>query len=122
MEENKVIVFIKTNEYNNILEINSSVFLKNTDGWISIDEGIGDKYTHAQRGYFDKPIYNNDGIQRYKLIDAKPVEQKSEEIEMDRPETTSPSPTTKQLATEIAAIKEQIDSIFDILTTLAHNI
>lgn len=83
MKENKVTVYIKTNEHKCILEVNSSLFLEDTEGWTAIDEGIGDKYSHAQMGYFDKPIYTNDGIPRYKLIDGKPVERTSEEIEAD---------------------------------------
>lgn len=59
---------------------------------------------------------------RYKLIDGQAVERTEEEIEADKPKQISLPPTTEQLANEVTAIKEQIDSIFDVLTTLAHNI
>lgn len=121
MKEN-YIVYVKTDEQNRIITINSSAFLDNTENWTKIDEGLGDKYHHAQGNYFDKPIYTEDGVPRYKLVDGNPVERTSEEIEADKPQSVSSSPTTEQLSTEIIAIKEQIDSIFDVLTTLAYNI
>lgn len=121
MEENKVIVYTKINEHSCILDINSSVFLENTDGWIEIDSGIGDKYTHAQNCYFEKPVLNNNGISQYKLLDSKVVERTSDEIEADKPEPISPPPTTEQLTTEMTTIKEQINSIFNTLTTLTRN-
>lgn len=52
MKENKVVVYTKINEHSCILDINSSVFLENTDTRIAIDSIIGDKYTHAQNCYF----------------------------------------------------------------------
>lgn len=57
LEENTIQVYIKINDNNEIVEVNSSVFLNNVDGFIKIDEGKGDKYAHAQTHYFDKPLY-----------------------------------------------------------------
>ena len=122
MEENKVIVYVKTDEQNRILEVGSSVFLTDTEGWIKIDDGLGDKYTHAQRGYFEKPVLTNDGVPRYKLSDGKPVERTQEEIEADKPIPSTATPTIEQLAKETSFLKEQIESIFEVLTTLARNI
>lgn len=119
--DNGYIVYVQTDEKNRIIAINSSAFLDNNENWIQIDEGSGDKYHHAQNHYFDKPIYTDDGVPRYKLVGGNPIERTSEEIEADKPQSVSSSPTTEQLSTEIIAIKEQIDSIFDVLTTLAHN-
>lgn len=53
-------------------------------GWILIDEGTGDKYNLCQSHYFDKPIYTNDGVPRYKLVDGKAVERTEEEINAKR--------------------------------------
>ena len=105
------IVYVKTDEQNCIIAINSSAFLDSTENWTKIDEGLGDKYHHSQGNYFDKSIYTNDGVPRYKLVNGNPIERTSEEIEDDKPQSVSSSPTTEQLSTEIKAIKEQIDSI-----------
>lgn len=77
MEEIKkkpIKVYMKVNTNNEIIEVGSSVFIKDTTGWIEIDEGYGDKYAHAQSQYFDKPIMNEDGTYNYSFIDDKIVE------------------------------------------------
>ena len=80
-EENKISVYIKTDSNSNITDINSDVFINDTDGWIKIDEGVGDKYTHAQGNYLSKGLTTENGIYRYKYIDNKVVEKTVEEIE-----------------------------------------
>ena len=80
-EENKISVYIKTDSNSNITDINSDVFINDTDGWIKIDEGIGDKYTHAQGNYLSKGLTTENGIYRYKYIDNKVVEKTYKEIE-----------------------------------------
>jgi len=59
-------VYIKTDKNNNIVTINSSAFLVDTIGWIEIDEGIGDKYHHAQGHYLEKGLFDNFGRYNYK--------------------------------------------------------
>ena len=63
----KVKVFAKINNDGFITEINSDVFLKDTAGFVQIDEGVGDKFVYAQTMYFDNPIINEDGNYRYKV-------------------------------------------------------
>ena len=63
----KTKVYIKVDSNNNVVDINSSIFLKDTDGWIFIDEGYGDKYDHAQSSYLNKPLINEDGTYNYKF-------------------------------------------------------
>ncbi len=67
-------VFIKTNTENEIVAVNSSAFLANTEGWIEIDSGTGDKYHHAQGNYFDKPLTDENGLYNYKLVDGNIAE------------------------------------------------
>lgn len=55
----------------------------NLDGWIKIDEGVGDRYNLCQSNYFDGPLYTNDGFPRYKLENGKVVERTQEEIALD---------------------------------------
>ena len=102
------IVYVRTDEKNRIIEINSSAFLTDTTGWTQIDEGAGDKYHHAQGNYFSQPIYTADGIPRYALADGAPVLRSEEEIEADRAEII-PVPSREQvLAQQVADLQNQI--------------
>ncbi len=90
MEEDLIKVYIKTDENNNIIDINSSIFIKDITGWIEIDEGMGDKYAHAQGHYFNQPFVNENGLYNYKYINGVAVEKTPEEIEAETPETVEP--------------------------------
>lgn len=83
MEENKIKVYIKIDSNNCITNIDSSIFLQDTEGWIMIDEGYGDKYSHAQGMYFpsEKPLRDMQGRCNYKYLDNKIVELTDEEKE-----------------------------------------
>ena len=78
--EDKYIVYVKTNSAGYIIDIDSSAFLSNSDGWVRIGEGAGDKYHHAQGNYFPKPIVTDGGAWRYKLVDGAPAACTAEEI------------------------------------------
>lgn len=54
-------VYIKIDEKSNITEVGSSIFIKDTEGWIEIDEGSGDKYVHAQNNYLPGPTLDEEG-------------------------------------------------------------
>ena len=97
-------VYVKTDNQNRITAINSNAFLSSFDGWTEIDSGYEDKYHHAQGNYFEKPIMDKRGICRYKLIDGKPVERTTEEMEADWVEPVpQPDPMVR-----IAALEEQL--------------
>ena len=85
-------VFALTDGRDRILDINSDAFLADTAGWTQIDEGVGDRYHHAQNNYLPKPLYDERGIPRYKLVDGEVVERTPEEIEADYvpPEPVTP--------------------------------
>lgn len=74
------IVYIKYNDSGYITAVNSSVFLEDTAGWVEIDRGYGNKYGHAQTGYFPEPIRTRGGAYHYKLVDGKAEECTEEEI------------------------------------------
>lgn len=103
---NEYIVYVKLDDQNRITAINSSAFLPDTDGWTEIDSGHSDKYHHAQGNYFDKPIYDDRGIPRYKLVDGMPVERTQEEIDADYVEPEH-QPTD---AERITALEAQLAS------------
>lgn len=75
LKQEKVKVYIKVDENNNIIAINSSIFLKDTTNWIEIDEGFGDKFCHAQGNYLEKPIKDIKNDWNYKYINNKIVKQ-----------------------------------------------
>ena len=106
-------VYVKIDKQNRIIAINSSAFLDNVENWIKIDEGLSDKYHHAQNHYFDKPIFTNYGVPRYKLVDGQPVERTAEEIEADKPKPPLPQPTIKDLIKENELLKAQIKAQSD---------
>lgn len=108
MEMKPYIVYVKLDDANCITAVNSSAFLRDTDGWMEIDGGYGDKYHHAQGNYFDKPIMDERGIYRYKLEGGKPVERTAEEMDADYAARPAPPPTDKE---RIAALEDALTAI-----------
>lgn len=64
--EQPIKVYIKVNSNNEIIDINSEIFIKDFTDWIEIDSGNGDKYAHAQSQYFDKSLINESDKYNYK--------------------------------------------------------
>lgn len=83
MDQEKILVYVKTDAFNRIISVNSSEFVS-PDWGEQIDEGYGDPYLHAQGNYFPKPIYTQDGFPRYKLENGVPVERTQEELDAER--------------------------------------
>lgn len=112
MEMNPYIVYVKTDDANRITAVNSSAFLRDTDGWTKIAEGYGDKHRHAQGNYFDQLIMDDRCIWRYKLVDGKAVERTQEEMDADYtpPEDVK---TNAELQAENALLRAQIQSLAD---------
>lgn len=105
----KIKVYVKLNENNVITQINSSIFLKDTTDYIEIDEGQGDKFSHAQSQYLPKGLVDEQGRYNYKLIDNVPTLLTDEEKEVLFPKPT-PQPIEQeiinaQLMLEIAKLK-----------------
>ena len=74
MEERKIGVYIKVNENNEVVDIGSDIFIKDTTNWIKIDEGNGDKYAHCQNNYLPKSLRDEDGNYVFKYESGKIVE------------------------------------------------
>lgn len=88
-----------------VTAINSSAFLRDTDGWIQIDEGSGYRHLHAQAHYLDKPITDERGIYRYKMENDVIVERTAEEMDADI-ETEQSAPSNSDA--RIAALEKQV--------------
>ena len=98
------IVYVKPDEQNRIIAVNSSAFLTDTTGWVEIDSGYGDKYHHAQGNYLEKALYDDRGIHQYKLKSGKPVARTAKEMNADYvPPVETPDPLER-----IAALEEQL--------------
>lgn len=83
MEDEKFVVYAKTNAAGCVVAVNSSAFV--SDGWgVEIDRGTDYRHHHAQGNYFPDGLYTEDGVPRYKLQDGQAVERTQEEIETDR--------------------------------------
>ena len=67
MIEQPIKVYVKVNKNNEIIDVGSSIFIKDFNSWIKIDEGFGDKYAHAQSQYFEKPLINDQGFYQYHI-------------------------------------------------------
>lgn len=108
------IVYVQTDEQGRITAVNSSAFVP--DDWgTEIDSGFGDKYHHAQGNYFPQPIYTDDGIPRYKLVDGAAQERTEEEIEADRDAIPVPivPPTNAELEAENKMLRAQLQAATD---------
>lgn len=66
-------VYVKTDGQGNIVAVNSDAFMSNTEGWAKIDEGVGDRYHHAQNLYFEGGLYDDEGAPRYRLANGAPA-------------------------------------------------
>lgn len=73
-------VYIRLDQHKTIIEINSSIFISDTTGWIIIDSGEDDRFCHAQNHYLPKGLTDVNGKYNYKY-DGELVELTDEEKE-----------------------------------------
>ena len=102
-------VYVKTNENSYITAVNSSAFLADVAGWTEIDQGVGDRFHHAQNHYLDGPLMTDSGAYRYKLVDGQPVECTPEEIQAQE-EANQPElpPDPGDYEARIQALEEEL--------------
>lgn len=105
-------VYIKTNENNFIIAVNSSEFLTDTSEWLKIDEGYGDKYHHAQGNYFSNPIMTDSGVYRYKY-DGAVRECTAEEIAEQEANIPVPAPSDKERIAELESLLDLLLGVND---------
>lgn len=95
-------VYIELNSDNDITSINSELFLSQEEkaNMTLIDEGEGDKYSHAQSQYLDKGLIDIHGRYNYKFTEGKLVEISEDE----KPEIVQP----EQQATAQDKVEAQV--------------
>lgn len=77
------IVYVKLDSENRIISVNSSAFLTDATDWIRVDEGLGDRFHHAQGNYLEKGLMDENGCYNYKYVDGvveRTVDEKTAEI------------------------------------------
>ena len=107
MYEQPYRVFAHVDEAGRVTAIDSSAFVQDTDGWVEIDSGLGDRYHHAQGNYLQRPLMDERGLYRYKLVYGKIVERSQKEIDGDYTPPT-PTPTTDQRLTALESSTDDI--------------
>lgn len=114
MQEQSYKVLVRVDDAGRVVAINSSAFITDTDGWTEIDRGFSDRHHHAQGNYLPRPLMDERGIYRYKLVDGKPEERTAEEMDGDY---TPPEqkPTTEQ---RVDALETTTDDIILMMAEL----
>lgn len=106
------IVYIRVDDAGRVIDINSSAFLQNTEGWVEVDRGHGDRYHHAQGNYIPGPICGLDNIPIYKLDMGKIVKRSAEEMLAD---AKAPEKTPLE---RLAKVEDAIKTITNIIGKL----
>lgn len=70
IEVPQIKVYIKLDSNKILREVNSSIFIRDSTDWIVIDEGVGDKFSHAQSQYLTKGLVDEKGRYNYKYDTA----------------------------------------------------
>lgn len=112
--DEKIKVFIKINSNNEIIDINSSVFLSDTTEYTNIDNGYGDKFAHAQSQYLEKGLVDEHGRYNYKFVEGKVVEVTEEDkptIEETKAVPTEQEKINAQLILQIAQLKAELKAV-----------
>lgn len=116
-------VLVQTDEAGRVTAINSDAFVSG-DGWTQIDEGEGDRYRHAQNNYLLKPLTDERGVYRYKLVDGLVVQRTQAEMDADFDARPAPEPTAEEkertlLKAQIQALSDRNDFLEDCMAEMA---
>ena len=116
-------VLVQTDEAGRVTAINSDAFVSG-DGWTQIDEGEGDRYRHAQNNYLLKPLTDERGVYRYKLVDGLVAQRTQAEMDADFDARPAPEPTAEEkertlLKAQIQALSDRNDFIEDCVAEMA---
>ena len=116
-------VLVQTDDAGRVTAINSDAFVSG-DGWMQIDEGEGDRYRHAQNNYLLKPLTDERGVYRYKLVDGLVVQRTQAEMDADYAARPAPEPTEDEkertlLRAQIQALSDRNDFLEDCVAEMA---
>lgn len=114
-------VYIKTDDQERITNTNSDIFLGDApEDWVLIDEGEGDKYTHAQGHYLPGGLIDDNGLLRWCLDDeGKPTLRDEAELEAELAAQPAPVDVMVDLRAQVATLAELNRGLTDLMTALA---
>lgn len=116
-------VLVRIDDAGRVTAINSDAFVSG-DGWTQIDEGEGDRYRHAQNNYLLKPLTDERGVYRYKLVDGLVAQRTQAEMDADFDARPAPEPTAEEkertlLKAQIQALSDRNDFVEDCMAEMA---
>lgn len=116
-------VLVQIDDAGRVTAINSDAFVSG-DGWTQIDEGEGDRYRHAQNNYLLKPLTDERGVYRYKLVDGLVAQRTQAEMDADFDALPAPEPTAEEkertlLKAQIQALSDRNDFLEDCVAEMA---
>lgn len=116
-------VLVRIDDAGRVTAINSDAFVSG-DGWTQIDEGEGDRYRHAQNNYLLKPLTDERGVYRYKLVDGLIAQRTQAEMDADFDALPAPEPTAEEkertlLKAQIQALSDRNDFLEDCMAEMA---
>ena len=116
-------VLVQIDDAGRVTAINSDAFVSG-DGWTAIDEGEGDRYRHAQNNYLLKPLTDERGMYRYKLVDGLVAQRTQAEMDADFEALPAPEPTAEEkerklLKAQIQALSDRNDFLEDCVAEMA---
>ena len=116
-------VLVQIDDAGRVTAINSDAFVSG-DGWTAIDEGEGDRYRHAQNNYLLKPLTDERGVYRYKLVDGLVAQRTQAEMDADYAARPAPEPTEEEkertlLRAQIQALSDRNDFLEDCVAEMA---
>lgn len=92
-------VYIKLDELNRVTRCEGGYSIsniENTEEWINIDEGYGDKYNLCQTHYFDKPLMNMDRTHNY-IYENDVVRETTDEEKQAELDSFPPPPVSEEV-------------------------
>lgn len=100
-------VYIKIDNSNRVIAVDTDAFIDDTTDWIFIDEQTS---RHAQNSYFEKPLVDfPDGVHNYIYEDDTVRETTDEEKEEEKESFPKPQPSPIEvLNEEVVALEEAI--------------
>lgn len=104
-------VYARTDGAGRVLEIASSIFLRDPDGWVLIGQGEGDRFAHAQANYLDRPLNDEDGTHNYRLDGGVIREATEEERAEEKASFPTPRPSQEE---QILALQSQLDALLGV--------
>lgn len=105
-------VLVRIDDAGRVTAINSNAFVSD-NGWTQIDEGKGDIYHHAQNNYLQKPLMDERGVYRYKLVDGLVAQRTQAEMDADFDARPAPPLTTEERVNNVEQRTDALESAND---------